>query len=534
MAFRAKQNCDSRKGSHRVSSFHDIYLHNMTSENLKQLEERLWEAADTLRANSPLRLNEFSEPVLGLIFLKFADVKFRRTEKEIEAENAKLGGRKPPVTPANYQARGVLFLPLEARFSELIKLPEGTNIGRAINDAMKDIEDQNSELKGVLPKTYAKLDNPTLISLLKTFNQIPDDIEGDAFGQIYEYFLGSFAKSDGSGGGEYFTPSSIVKLIVEIIEPYFGKIFDPACGSGGMFVQSYEFVRRHMKDKSEAARKISIYGQEKNAQTVHIAKINLAIHGLSGDIRETNSYYEDPFESVGQFDFVMANPPFNVDGVDKQRIKDDPRYPYGLPSTDNGNYLWIQIFGTTLSDKGRAGFVMANSAGDARGEMEIRRKIIEDGLVDVIVSVGPNMFYNVTLPVTLWFLDKGKKKTDRAKKVLFIDARNIFRQLTRRLRDFTPEQIQEIAGIVRSYREEEGAKPYADVKGLCKATTVEEIEKNGWSLNPGRYTGVADTEDDDEDFKERLSQLSDKLRTLNASAHELEEKAESNINALLS
>lgn len=506
----------------------------MTSENLKQLEERLWEAADNLRANSPLRLNEFSEPVLGLIFLKFADVKFRRTEKEIEAENAKLGGRKPPVTPANYQARGVLFLPVEARFSELIKLPEGTNMGRAINDAMKDIEDQNSELKGVLPKSYARLDNPTLISLLKTFNQIPDNIEGDSFGQIYEYFLGSFAKSDGSGGGEYFTPSSIVKLIVEIIEPYFGKIFDPACGSGGMFVQSYEFVRRHMKDKSEAARKISIYGQEKNAQTVRIAKINLAIHGLSGDIRETNSYYEDPFESIEQFDFVMANPPFNVDGVDKERIKDDPRYLYGLPSVDNGNYLWIQIFLSALNDKGRAGFVMANSASDARGsELEIRRKMIQSGAVDVIVSVGSNMFYNVTLPVTLWFLDRGKRGTERDGTVLFIDARNIYRQLTRRLRDFTPEQVQEIAGIVRSYRAEEGAKPYADVKGLCKVVEIDEIEKNGWSLNAGRYTGIEENKENDGDFKERLLELSNELKALTAESHEMEKKVSSNLSSIL-
>jgi len=506
----------------------------MSPDNLAQLEKRLWEAADTLRANSPLRLNEFSEPVLGLIFLKFADVKFRRTQQEIEAEQAKMDGRKPPITAENYQARGVLYLPEKAQFTELIRLPEGANMGRAVNDAMKLIEEENAELKGVLPKSYAKLDNPTLISLLKTFNQIPDDIEGDAFGQIYEYFIGSFAKLDGSGGGEYFTPSCIVKLIVEIIEPYHGKIFDPACGSGGMFVQSYEFVKKHIKDKSQAAREISIYGQEKNAQTVRIAKINLAIHGLSGDIRETNTYYEDPFKSPDEFDFVMANPPFNVDGVDKERIKDDPRYPYGLPSTDNGNYLWIQIFGSALSKKGRAGFVMANSASDARGtELEIRRKMIEDGLVDVIVSVGPNMFYNVTLPVTLWFLDKGKKNTDRKNKVLFIDARNIFRQITRRLRDFTPEQIQQISEIVRSYRGEESAKTYEDVKGLCKMATIEEIEKNGWSLNPGRYTGVSDIEQDDGDFSTNLVSLHQGLSKLTSEAHELEKQIDDNLTALI-
>lgn len=506
----------------------------MTADVLKKLEERLWEAADTLRANSSLRLNEFSEPVLGLIFSKFADVKFQRTKKEIEAEHAKLTGRKPPITAADYQARGVLYLPEESRFSVLISLPEGANMGKAINDAMKLIEEQNAELKGVLPKSYTKLDNPTVISLLKTFNQIPDDIEGDAFGQIYEYFLGSFAKSDGSGGGEYFTPSCIVKLIVEIIEPYQGKILDPACGSGGMFVQSYEFVKKHIKDKSGAAREISIYGQEKTGQTVSIAKINLAIHGLSGDIRETNTYYEDPFKSTGGFDFVMANPPFNVDGVDKERIKDDPRYPYGLPSTDNGNYLWIEIFASALNENGRAGFVMANAASEARGsELEIRRKMIEDGLVDVIVSVGPNMFYNVALPVTLWFLDKGKKKTDRAKKVLFIDARNIFQQLTRRLRDFTPEQIQEIADIVRSYRGEVGSKTYADVKGLCNAVKIEEIEKNGWSLNPGRYTGVVEEEVNEVQFFKRLQELRSDFSTLTKEAHALEVAIDNNLAKLL-
>ncbi len=506
----------------------------MTADVLKKLEERLWEAADMLRANSSLRLNEFSEPVLGLIFLKFADVKFQCTQKEIEAEHSKLTGRKPPITASDYQARGVLFLPEESRFSVLISLPEGVSMGRAINDAMKLIEEQNVELKGVLPKSYTKLDNPTVISLLKTFNQIPDDIEGDAFGQIYEYFLGSFAKSDGSGGGEYFTPSSIVKLIVEIIEPYQGKILDPACGSGGMFVQSYEFVKKHTKDKSAAAREISIYGQEKTGQTVSIAKINLAIHGLSGDIRETNTYYEDPFKSTGGFDFVMANPPFNVDGVDKERIKDDPRYAFGLPSTDNGNYLWIEIFASALNENGRAGFVMANSASDARGsELEIRRKMINEGLVDVIVSVGPNMFYNVTLPVTLWFLDKGKEKTDRAKNVLFIDARNIFHQLTRRLRDFTSEQIQEIADIVRSYRGEKGARPYVDVKGLCKLATIEDIEINGWSLNPGRYIGLAEEELENEDFMGKVISLRDELNQLNKKAHTLEKTALANLQNIL-
>ena len=306
-------------------------------------------------------------------------------------------------------------------------------------------------------------------------------IEGDAFGKIYEYFLGKFAMSEGQKGGEFFTPTSIVKLIVEIIEPFHGQILDPASGSGGMFVQSAAFVEHHKKSVNE----ISVYGQEKVAETIRLCKMNLAVHGLSGDIRQAVTYYEDVHKSVGKFDFVMANPPFNVDKVDKERIKDDPRYPFGLPKTDNANYLWIQIFYSTLNAKGRAGFVMANSAGDARGsELEIRQKLLKAGAVDVMVSVGPNFFYTVTLPCTLWFLDQGKSKTSRKDKVLFIDARHIFRQIDRAHRDFTPEQIEFIANIVRLYRGEDieseaGSAElmkqnfpkgkYVDVAGLCKS-----------------------------------------------------------------
>ena len=272
---------------------------------------------------------------------------------------------------------------------------------------MKAIEADNEDLKDVLPRTYNRLDKELLVSLLKNFAAVPMDIEGDAFGKIYEYFLGKFAMTEGQKGGEFFTPTSIVKLIVEIIEPFHGRIYDPACGSGGMFVQSAAFVEHHKK----AVTDISIYGQEKVAETIRLCKMNLAVHGLAGDIRQGITYYEDIHKSVGKFDFVMANPPFNVDKVDKERLKDDPRYPFGLPKTDNANYLWIQVFYSALNEKGRAGFVMANSAGDARGsELEIRKKMLEDRAVDVMISVGPNFFYTVTLPCTLWFFDRGKKK----------------------------------------------------------------------------------------------------------------------------
>jgi type I restriction enzyme M protein len=509
----------------------------------KKLEDRLWEAADHMRANSALRLNEFAEPVLGLIFLKFTGVKFSKTEKEISAERKaktkNYGGasvaRERPVSSADYHAQGTLYVPEKARFSYLIELPEGTDMGKAVNDAMKEIEAENKELAGILPKSFQMLENRSIITLLKNFNQIPDDIEGDAFGRIYEYFLGKFAIADGSGGGEFFTPSSIVKLIVEILEPFKGYIYDPACGSGGMFVQSVEFIKRHFENgkKAKASREVSIYGQEKTDQTVRIAKMNLAIHGLSGDIRQGNTYYEDLHRSVGKFDFAMANPPFNVNGIDKERIKDDPRFLYGIPRNDNGNYLWIQIFLSALKNTGRAGFVMANSASDAgHSEKEIRTKMIDDDLVDVMVAVGPNMFYNVTLPVTLWFLDKGKKKTDRKNKILFIDARNIYRQIDRAHRDWTNEQIEQIASIASSYRGENGKK-YQNVKGLCRVATIDEVKKAGYSLNPGRYVGVTDNGNGDErNFGEKIKKLHSELKDLTSEAHELENKIFENLNEL--
>ena len=267
-------------------------------------------------------------------------------------------GRRRRTDPkTEYQARNVFYLPEEARFKHLLNLPEGESVGQAVTDAMKAIEAENIQLDGVLPKTYNRLEKNTLIELLRIMELIPMDIEGDAFGKIYEYFLGRFAMSEGQKGGEFFTPTSIVKLIVEIIEPYHGRIYDPACGSGGMFVQSAAFVDHHQK----AVTDISIYGQEKVAETIRLCKMNLAVHGLSGDIRQGVTYYEDIHKSVGRFDFVMANPPFNVDRVDKEKLKDDPRYPFGLPKADNANYLWIQVFYSTLNEAGRAGFVMAKS-----------------------------------------------------------------------------------------------------------------------------------------------------------------------------
>ncbi|MBE3144238.1 MAG: SAM-dependent DNA methyltransferase [Planctomycetes bacterium] len=534
--------------------------------NNSELEKRLWSAADELRANSNLTSSQYSIPVLGLIFLRFADYRFSAAKVEIYG---KAVGRRL-VGKTDYQAQGVMYLPEEARFKNLIAQPEGANIGKAINDAMRAIEDQNEDLKDVLPKTYNRFDNRLLMELLKIFNSIPMDLEGDAFGRIYEYFLGKFALGEGQRGGEYFTPITLVKLMVEIIEPYHGYILDPASGSGGMFVQSAEFVRRRQRDPMG---EISICGQERVAETVRLCRMNLAVHNLHGDIRQGNSYYEDNHSSPGRFDFVMANPPFNVNNIDKERLKDDrAHYPFGMPRPDNGNYLWIQLFYSSLNDKGRAGFVMANSASDARqSELEIRKALIQAGAVDVMVAIGSNFFYNVTLPVTLWFLDRGKSLTPGplaygtlrgpesgrgvqcADTVLFLDARSIFSQIDRAHREFTLEQIQLLASIVRLYRGENlngfvfdranynlpapqldaleamlSSRQYADVAGLCRVASRAEIEAQGWSLNPGRYVGVAEKGAVDFDFMERLEELNEKLEQLNDEAHYLEYRISEN------
>jgi type I restriction enzyme M protein len=522
--------------------------------NNTEIEKRLWDAADDLRANSKLKSSEYSVPVLGLIFLRFADFKFAQAEKDMQSQSS---GRRQ-VSKLDYQAKGVMYIPPEARWAKLMKLPEGANIGKAINDAMRRIEEENDDLREVLPKTYNRLDNAVLVSLLKNFNLIPMDIEGDAFGKIYEYFLGKFAMSEGQKGGEFFTPISLVKLIVEVIEPYHGRIYDPTCGSGGMFVQSAGFIKRHRHDPS---REISIYGLEKVAETVRLCKLNLAVHGLAGDIKQANSYYEDLHKASGKFDFVMANPPFNVDKVDKERLKDDTaRFPLGMPRADNANYLWIQLFYSALNNNGRAGFVMANSAADARqSELEIRKQLIQAGVVDMMIAIGSNFFYTVTLPCTLWFLDKGKKGTAREDQVLFIDARQIYNQLDRAHREFTTEHVAFISSLVRLYRgeglngyqfdpaglnltqsqiENLGSaiqnQQYMDVPGLCRVANQKEIETQGWSLNPGRYVGVADKGGVEEDFIIKLLELNEDLETLNIQARELEELININITKVLS
>ncbi len=511
--------------------------------DLKTISDKLWTTADKLRANSGVRPADYARPVMGLLFLRHAEEKFT----EVEAKLSRREASRVRPGPEAYKAEGAIFLPPEARFSFLLKLPEGSNLGRALTTAMREIEAKNPELNDVLPKNYQTIPDDVLVELLRALN--PLKIDGDAFGHVYEYFMGNFAKETMQKGGEFYTPSSIVRLIVEIIEPYHGRILDPACGSGGMFVHSADFVKRHQR---EPDKELSIYGVERTRETWRLAQMNLAVHGLSGKILDADTYRDPVFEEVmpkkdkdghyegsGGFDFVMANPPFNVKELDKSKLLEVAnRFPFGVPSADNANYLWIQFFWSRLNETGRAGFVMANSAADARGtEQDIRRNLIESGSVDVIVSVGPNFFLTVTLPCTLWFFDKGKARGPRADEVLFLDARQIFRQIDRAHRDFTEEQVEALANIVRLWRGEEPefftqskvwleerfpGHAYNDVAGLCRSATRAEIKGQGWSLNPGRYVGVAAGAVNDEDFREKLEELQEELEALNAEAARLQ------------
>ena len=429
-------------------------------ENIQQLENDLWEAADQLRANSKLTATEYSMPVLGLIFLRHAFNRFLVVKEKIEGNLPEVPGRgKRPVKKEDYEKEAAIFLPENARFDYLLNLPESNDLGASINDAMRSIEREYANLEGVLPKTYNSFQPELLRELLRIFNrEILRTTNGDIFGRIYEYFLNKFAMTGAQEGGEFFTPVSLVQTIVNVIEPDHGIILDPACGSGGMFVQTGHFIENEGANASE---RVTFYGQEKTDTNANLARMNLAVHGLEGNVVQGNTFYEDKHERFGTCDFVMANPPFNVDGVDAEKVKNDPRLPLGLPGVNqktkalsNANYLWIQYFYSYLKDTGRAGFVMASSASDAgHKEKDIREKLVKTGSVDVIIAIGTNFFYTRSLPCTLWFFDKGKQEELKGK-TLMIDARNIYRKVTRKINDFTPEQLKNITAMVWLYRGE--------------------------------------------------------------------------------
>ena len=534
-------------------------------EHIEAIEKRLWSAADTLRANSNFAANEFFMPVMGLIFLRHAYSRYLAVKDEVLKSLPSRGGRTREPTKEDFSARGAVFLRPEAQFDHLVSLPDSANRADAIIKAMESIEEDYETLKGVLPKEeYNELDNEILGQLLRKLN--PEELKkmsGDVFGRIYEYFLTQFAGTKAHDGGEFFTPVSLVSFIARVLETDSGIVLDPACGSGGMFVQSARVVERQNQNPTE---KLTFFGMEKNATTIRLAKMNLAVHGLEGDIAKAITYYEDPHELVGKADFVMANPPFNVDEIDADKIKNDPRLPFGLPSVNdkgkvsNGNYVWISYFYSYLNEHGRAGFVMAAGAESAgRGDALVRRKLVETGDVDIMVSIRSNFFYTRSVPCVLWFLNRAKRTDEQKKHVLMIDARNVYRKVTRKINDFSPEQEQNLLAIVWLYRgetaryrellaayrkngEEEAASwleerfpdgRYRNVEGLVKAVSLDEIAANDWSLTPGRYVGVAETDDGEEDFAERFAALHEELRALNAEAATLAKKIDANFKELM-
>ena len=443
--------------------------------NIRKLESDLWESADLLRAGSKLTSNQYCMPVLGLIFLRYAYSRFKLVEKEILKNRPVRGGRVLPVEASDFVSKSALFLPREAQYEYLVNLPadiasaELTNqsghtmnsLGEVVNNAMELVEAQSEQLTGVLPKDYTIFSDELLAELLRIFNNSAlDEVGGDVIGRIYEYFLNKFAKNIAQDDGVFFTPKSLVKMIVNILEPQGGVLLDPACGSGGMFVQTGDFVNAAGMEANSA---MTFYGQEKVEYNAQLCLMNMAVHGLNGIIKsgdEANTFYHDAHNLDGCCDYVMANPPFNVDKVNSESAQSAGRLPFGLPSVNkakemgNANYLWISYFYSYLNEKGRAGFVMASSATDSSGkDRDIRQKLVESGHVDVMVSVGNNFFYTKSLPCSLWFFDKGKPEALRDK-VLFIDARNYYTVVDRTLNEWSEWQLKNLNAIVWLYRGE--------------------------------------------------------------------------------
>ena len=428
-------------------------------EHIEAIEKRLWGAADTLRANSTYASNEYFLPVMGLVFLRYAYSRYLSVKDDIETSLPTRGGKKRALTKEDFSQKSAIYLRPNAQFDYLVALPDSEDRAKAVITAMESIEADYESLRGALPKSeYQELDNDVLGQLLRTLN--PDELKqvsGDVFGRIYEYFLTQFADDKAHDDGEFFTPVSLVSLIAHVLEPDCGTVLDPACGSGGMFVQSARTVEEHGQHPTE---QLTFRGIEKNATTIRLARMNLAVHGLEGDIRQAITYYEDPHELLGKADYLMANPPFNVDEIDADKIKTDPRLPFGLPGVNknnkvsSGNYVWISYFYSYLNETGRAGFVMSSQASSAGGsEAKVRQKLVETGDVEAMIAIRSNFFYTRTVPCELWFLNRARPEAHRDK-VLMIDARNIYRQVTRKIYDFSPEQQQNILAIVHLYRGE--------------------------------------------------------------------------------
>jgi len=478
-------------------------------------EEKLWKAADKLRNN--MDAAEYKHVVLGLIFLKYITDAFNTLHKKLLAE---AGQGADPEDPDEYRAENVFWVPKEARWGYLQKNAKRPEIGKLIDDAMVAIERDNPSLKGVLSKDYARpgLDKQRLGELIDLIGTIglgdPESQSKDVLGRVYEYFLGQFASAEGKKGGQFYTPRSIVKLLVEMIEPYRGRVYDPCCGSGGMFVQSGKFVKAHegrIKD-------MSIYGQESNQTTWRLCVMNLAIRGIDANIQWGDSFHNDLHKDL-KADFILANPPFNDSDWKGELLREDARWKYGVPPVNNANFAWVQHFIYHLSPMGIAGFVLANGSmsSTASGEGEIRKGIVETDLVDCMVALPSQLFYNTMIPACLWFIARDKQNSkfrDRRGEVLFIDARKLGMMVDRRHRELTPEDIKKIADTYHAWRGEliDGQKvEYKDVPGLCKAANLVEIRKQGHILTPGRYVGAEEEEEDEDVFEEKMKRLSAEL-----------------------
>ena len=499
-------------------------------------ENQMWAAADKLRGH--MDASEYKHVVLGLIFLKYISDAFQDKYEQLEA--TKDTEYTDPEDRDEYAAANIFWVPKEARWSKLQAGAKQPNIGKIVDDAMAAIEKENPTLKGVLPKDYgrASLDKQRLGGLIDIISGIGLGDEAsrskDVLGRVYEYFLGRFAAAEGKGGGEFYTPQCVVKLLVEMIEPYSGRVYDPCCGSGGMFVQSERFVEKHGGRRGDLA----IYGQESNATTWRLAMMNLSIRGIDANLggRNADSFFNDLHKDL-RADFLLANPPFNMSDWGGERLRDDARWQYGAPPVNNANYAWIQHFIHHLAPRGVAGFVMANGSmsTSTASEGEIRKSIIEADLVDCMIAMPGQLFYTTQIPVCLWFLARNKrngKLRDRRKETLFIDARNMGTLVDRVHKDLSDEEIGKIAGTYHAWRGEKKAGKYEDVAGFCKSATVDEIREHGYVLTPGRYVGAAEIEDDGVPFEEKMAELSAMLYEQFAEADELEATIKRNLGVL--
>ena len=510
-----------------------------TANSVADYRSELWAAANALRGS--MDAAEYKHVVLGLIFLKYVSDAFEERRAAVLAE----WGEEAAEDRDEYTAESIFWVPPEARWPHLQGQARQPTIGQLVDAAMTAIERDNPALEGVLPKDYARpaLDQDRLgqvVDLVSNIKVGGSEAEAtDVLGEVYEYFLEQFALAEGRKGGEFYTPRSVVRLLVEMIEPYHGRVYDPCCGSSGMFVQSVDFIRAHATGNGNgggAAADISIYGQESNYTTWRMARMNLAIRGIEGRIEHGDSFHNDRHPDL-RADYILANPPFNVSDWGGERLRDDERWVHGVPPAGNANFAWVQHFLHHLAPRGSAGFVLANGSmsSNQSGEGEIRKNIVEADLVDCIVALPGQLFRSTQIPACLWFLSKGRhagEYRERAGEVLFIDARAMGRMTDRTHRELTPEDIARIADTYHAWRGEEGAGEYADEPGFCKSADLEEVRRHGHVLTPGRYVGAVPREDDGEPFAEKMTRLATQWREQRAEAERLDAEIEANLTAL--